>query len=539
MVTDDHNSITKKELQVVSNYEYQAMYPNSLFQEIRDSDWYSPNQPDSTLTDLIHRGHRGHVSFHRLSPTLKNDKGKPLFQDLYSLKATDVKEHFQKIAPDLQHDSFFSINGMNRGGWNPSRINPQFKGALRNGASVEYLTSCFVDIDCLNLGITVGTAIGQVIDASDQGQIPKPSIFVRSGNGLWLFWLLRAGRDDPAIGEKTNGPVRAFSNRICNWSRIQHKIFNIFARIGADKNAKDSARITRILGTQNMKTFLRTNAKVYSDIWLSCASCGQSSSIEVVAYTLEELALKFNVRQDMDETSWSRSKVAKISDPRYRLRGIKGSLHLWQKRLNGMLKLFSSRYGMNKRFRIGNRRKVALLYARCLFGAQERKDMNLIRESLERFNRNMMEQGHGVDRFDIINEVFESKGWERFKYFDLTIAQTLEITDEESQLCGLPTEAQANEAKLVKDSRKTRTQKRNERHLLIQEWAISAPLASVATSEAIFNHLTIGHGIDVSLRTVANDITFLVSSGRVPASKFGRKANDQTVEMFPLPQSEE
>lgn len=521
------------EVQVVSNDEYQAMYPDSLFPPIRDSDWYSPNQPDPTLTDLIHRGHRGHVSFHRLSPTLKNQKGKPLFQDLYSLKAKDVKEHFQKIAPDLQHDSFFSINGMNRAGVNDSRVRPEFKSALRNGSSVEYLTSCYCDIDCSNLGITVGTAIGQVIDASDQGRIPKPSIFVRSGNGLWLFWLLRADRDDPTIGEKTNGAVRAFTNRISTWSRIQHKILNIFASIGADKNARDSARITRILGTQNTKSFLRTNVKVHSDIWLSCTSCGQCASIEVVAYTLEELALKFEVCQIMDEDSWSRSKVARISDPRYRQRGINGSMRLAQIRLERMTKLFVFRSSMNKRFKIGTRRAVALLLARCLYGAQEQKDMDSIRQSLEQFSRKMMEHGHGLNSFDIVKEVFLSKGWERFKFFDLTIAQILEITDDESQLCGLPTEAQANKAKLVRDSRLSRTEKRNRRHLLIHEWMICAPSGSVATIDDIFNHLTHGHGIEVSMRTVANDISFLVSSGQVRASMFGRKANDQTVEMFP------
>ena len=434
------------EVQVVSNDEYQAMYPDSLFPEIRDSDWYSPKKPDPTLTDLIHRGHRGHVSFHRLSPTLKNQKGKPAFQDLYSLKAKDVKEHFQKIAPDLQHDSFFSINGMKTAGFNNSKVRSEFKSAFRNGSSVEYLTSCFVDIDCSNLGITVGTAIGQVIDASDQGRIPKPSIFVRSGNGLWLFWLLRAGRDDPTIGEKTNGAVRAFTNRISTWSRIQHKILNIFASIGADKNARDLARITRILGTQNTKSFLRTNVKVHSDIWLSCTSCDQSASIEVVAYTLEELALKFEVRQEMDEGSWSRSTVAKITDPRYRQKGIKGSMRLAQIRLDRLTKLFAIR-GTNKRFKIGTRRAVALLYARCLFGAQEKKDMDSIRQTLERFGRNMTEQGHGLNSFDIVKEVFLSKGWERFRYCDVTIARMLNVTDDEAQLCGLPTEAQANEAK--------------------------------------------------------------------------------------------
>ena len=208
-------------------------------------------------------------------------------------------------------------------------------------------------------------------------------------------------------------------------------------------------------------------------------------------------------------------------------------MRLAQIRLDRMTKLFAFRSSMNKRFKIGTRRAVALLYARCLFGAQEKKDMDSIRQDLERFGRKMMEHGHGVNSFDIIKEVFLSKGWERFKYFDLTIAQILEITDDESQLCGLPTEAQANEAKLVRDRRLSRPEKRNRRHLLIHDWAINAPSGSVATIDDIFNHLTHGHGIDVALRTVANDISFLVSSGRVPASKFGRKANDQTVEMFP------
>ncbi len=523
---------------IVTNDDYQSRTsPHSLFPEMKEGDWYSPNKPDPFLTDLIHRGHRGHVSFHRLSPTLKNDKGKPLFQDLYSLKANNVREHFETIAPDLQHDSFFSINGMNRGGWNPSRINPQFKSALRNGASVEYLTSCFCDIDCATLGITVGSAIGQVIDATDQGLIPKPSIFVRSGNGLWLFWLLRASQDNPVDGEQKNGAVRAHSNRIVTWTRIQHTILNTFADIGADKNARDTARITRILGTQNTKALIRTNAKIHSDIWLSCTSCG--SSLDVVAYTLEELALKFRVRQDLDDDVWKKSPIAQIADPRYRQRGINGSMRLAQVRLERMVKLFCLRAEQNKKFRIGSRRSVALLYARCLYGAQAKKDMNEIRDRLVRLHHGMMEHGHGINSFDVEKEVLKTRGWERLKYTDLLIAQILKVTDEESQWCGLPTEAQANDAKLVRDSRLSRTEKRNRRHLLIHEWAISAPRASVATIEAIFNHLTIGHGIDVALRTVANDIAFLVSSGRVPASKFGRKANDQTVEMFPLPQSEE
>ena len=109
----------------------------------------------------------------------------------------------------------------------------------------------------------------------------------------------------------------------------------------------------------------------------------------------------------------------------------------------------------------------------------------------------------------------------------------LNVTDDEAQLCGLPTEAQANEAKVIRDSRMSRTEKRNRRHLLIHEWMICAPSGSVATIDDIFNHLTHGHGIEVSMRTVANDISFLVSSGQVRASMFGRKANDQTVEMFP------
>lgn len=515
---------------VVSSDQYQAS--GTLFEQIKDEDFISPDRPDSLLTDLIHRRHRGSISFHRLSSTQKNKNGRALFENLYSLKAKDVQAHFARIAPDLAHDSFFSINGMNRGDWRASRVRPEFSGALRNKSSVEYLTACFVDIDCSTLGITVGNAIGQVIDASDSGMIPKPSIFYRSGNGLWLYWLLRAGRDDQSQGEESNGAPRAHANRLNTWTRIQFRISAIFNTLGADKNSRDCARITRVLGTVNAKASVLAKRDVRSDLWLSCKSCGSSS--EVVAYTLEELALKFAVRQDreMDDLSWSRTTVAKASDPRYRDRGIRGAIHLAKLRLERLTKLLALRDAVGKRVPIGKRRGVAMIYARFLFGAQERKNMDEIRRSLERLARSGMVQGHGVNAFDVVAEVFNTRGWERCRYSDLTIAERLDITDDESSVCGIPTVARASEEKLARDSKLSRTEKRSRRHLLIRDWATNAPSGSVATVENIYGHLVHAHGIEVSIRTVNNDIGFLVETDQVPASRFGRKAKNATKALF-------
>lgn len=526
------------QVQVLSNTEYSEMYPNSLFPEVRDSDWYSPKKPDPLLTDLIHRGHRGYVTFNRLSSSLKDKNGKPLFENLYSLKASEVTARFKEVAPDLEHDSYFSINGMNRAGWKTSKFNDQFKQPIRNRDSVQYLTSCFVDIDCASIGQTVGSVIGQIIDASDQGSIPKPSILCRSGNGIWLFWLLRADQDNPAEGERKNGAIRAYANRLNTWTRIQEDLLRTFSRmnVGLDNAVKDSARITRVLGTQNTKALIRTKIKTHSDIWLSCISC--DGQCNVIAYTLEELALKIGVRQDIDEGSWKTSQIAKASDPRYRDRAIKGSMRLAQIRLDRLTRLFSIRHGAGLKFKIGNRRTVALLYARVFYGAQEKKSLEAIVDHLGKFGRNMCEQGSGSNAFDAVKEVFqkpigEYQGWERHRYSDRTIANILQITDHESELCGIPTEAQAIERRRIEDKTLSRKEKRQRRQLLIRDWSLNTPSASIACIDDIFIHLTIGHGIECSRRTVANDINLLVSSGQVPASKFGRKPIDQTVPMFP------
>ena len=508
-------------VEVITNADYIRRHPNSLFPEITDDSWYSPDHPDPLLTDLIHRGHRGHISFHRLSTVAKNKNGKPIFENLYSLKAKDVREHFAKIAVDLTHDSFFSINGMNRSGWRASKVRPEFNDALRNGNSVEFLTSCFVDIDCKTLGVTVGQAIGSIIDASDMGRIPKPSIFVRSGNGVWLFWLLRAPVDSPDHGEKIGGPIRAFTNRINTWTRIQHQIMNIFADIGADKNARDTARITRILGTMNSKASITSTVSTRSDVWLACTS--QSGTVEVVAYTLEELATKFGVREDMDEVRWSAHPVAKLSDPRYRDRGIRGSKRLASIRLERFAKLLAHRNATGKKVPIGKRRAVALLYARLIHGAQEKKSIDIIAEHLGRLAYFGMEAGHGIHAFNAEREVLNTRGWERLRYSDLRIAEILEITENESIISGLPTIIQANASKLERDRRMSRPELRQRRYLLIRSLVMNSPVNTVHTIESTCDYLRHAHSLEVAQSTVARDIKLLLESEDNLSHKFGRK----------------
>jgi len=510
---------------VISQEEYLVSQGSSgfLFPTDDTSDWIAPDSPNPILTDLLHRGHRGCVTFHRLGEK-NNENGKQRWQDLYSIKAKNVREHFARCADDLNHDSYFSIHGMSRGANYFSSHRPELEGALRNKSNIEFLTSCWVDIDCHAKGITVGQAIGAVIDASDNGCIPSPSIFLRSGRGLWLFWMLRASMDDPSQGESTHTPPRAFANRIATWTSIEHKILSIFAHVGSDFNCRDTARVTRVLGTLNTKAIVPTR----TSIWLSCGSC--NGSTEVVAYTLDELAARFNVKVSQDDSQWKKSPVAKISDPRYRMQGFNGAKILAQKRLHRFTMLVNYRTVLGRLYPIGKRRPVVLLYARMLVGSGMDEPSNL-REAVDRFARNALQVGHDKDAFHI-DEVLNANRWQRLRYSDIRIAEILEPTEDESLISGIPTLAQAIQAKSIRDARMNRTEKRSRRHLLIRQRSQTLANTIASNVAEIHNYLVHAENIEVSIRTVANDIGFLVRTGQVQASRFGRQSPDESSKLF-------
>ena len=211
-----------------------------------------PDAPDVLPIIEMHRGHDGFVAFQRREA----DGG---VHPLFSVPAKELASVFpQFVAPHVGEESFYSINGMYRGGFQQSSVEPKFRSAKWGGRELRWLTACYVDIDHYKLGMTAGQAFGLVVDAQDRGTIPPVSMLTRSGQGLWCWWFLR---DD----DNPEHAVNAWGEAIATYRRIERQLVRTFASIEADSNATDPARITRVPGSLHRKAQVRTGYWLHHD----------------------------------------------------------------------------------------------------------------------------------------------------------------------------------------------------------------------------------------------------------------------------------
>jgi hypothetical protein len=97
-------------------------------------------------------------------------------------------------------------------------------------------------------------------------------MLVKSGNGLWLLWLVC----DPNAPDKPSG---AFTDRLDLYSRIQQSIIERLLPLGADPAARDATRRIRVPGS------LHSESESTVEWWIQ----GRADSGYI--YTLQELAL--------------------------------------------------------------------------------------------------------------------------------------------------------------------------------------------------------------------------------------------------------
>ena len=145
-----------------------------------------PTRLQHELIELIHR-HTGLITFHRVS-----SKG---FDDVFTIRATELSEYKEELAEYLRLNSYFSLNGFREPKPYESNFVPDLLRPLRKKQNIAYLTSCFTDIDfhddSCDLAESIQGACDDVRRMQAVGEIPPPSIVVESGRGIWLLWLLR------------------------------------------------------------------------------------------------------------------------------------------------------------------------------------------------------------------------------------------------------------------------------------------------------------------------------------------------------------
>jgi len=278
------------------------------------------------------RGHDGWVTFHRKSV---EKPGK--LDSLFAVRGADLRDYFPQFRELLDQDAYFSINGFWRTKpWGRSRHSPDgldLQYPDRTKKNLRWLTAVFADLDCYKLGISTGQAVGAVLDAQDAGQVPPPSMLVRSGQGVWAFWFLVADNDERALPP-------AFREKVDLWYLMQRRIGDLFAKFGSDADSRDASRITRIPGSINRKSGTRTEYALMFD------ADGQRR-----VYRLHELAERLEVREHR------RHKRRRIVDPDLSERGRSG----WQAKWLNYYEDFHRLWAMRGGFKVGQRNKAVCM----------------------------------------------------------------------------------------------------------------------------------------------------------------------------------
>lgn len=126
----------------------------------------------------------------------------------------------------------------------------EFKRPNRRMMNLLRMGVCFIDLDFYNSDCSFKSSQHLVesllMHCNDIG-LPLPSIIIDSGRGAYAKWIL-------------DRPVPAAA--LPRWNAVQRLLLDKVEGFGADRNAADSSRVLRIVGTRNSK-----NGKPVSILW--------------------------------------------------------------------------------------------------------------------------------------------------------------------------------------------------------------------------------------------------------------------------------
>lgn len=363
-----------------------------------------PTGPDVRPIIELHRGNDGYVAFQR-----KRVDG--TFERVCSVRASELDQLFPEfIAPHVDEESYFTINASfirPRDLAQRSELIPELPKARWGSSMLRYLTTCYIDLDCYKMDLTVGQCLGWCVDAQDRGVFPPVSLYMRSGKGLWAFWMLHEDND-----EDTRNPVRAWPEKISTYRRIERQLLRLFADVGSDAKAVDPARITRVPGSLHRGSGRRV------DYWFQLDQDGRSFS-----YRLDELAVLVGV----NPTRYGPG-LRKAVDPAASEKAKKGYDALNKQRLSKLLNLIAERGFIDQ----GARNHAALLLASFMHRA--RVDEEELIRSVTKFGQNQCRPA--LSDPEIQDAIRKRKQYPKFSNY--TIADWLTITPEEAELIGWP-----------------------------------------------------------------------------------------------------
>jgi hypothetical protein len=224
---------------------------------------------DSILA--IHRDPRGYIGFVRkpdpAAPPRLDKCGRPYsFENLFSIRADDLRSMFPALAQWLTHDSYFTVNAYFRAAPYTNRTTGR-ADVWRKEKHLRTLTACYSDIDAgrpesdePGAALSWRQALHEAGCLADMGIIPQPSIFARSGRGVYLFWLLKDDKDPAKLPCAWPEKIELYKaiNRALDARLREH-------RLPADLAAIDAARVLRVPGSIHRKAVQRVKYVIQAD----------------------------------------------------------------------------------------------------------------------------------------------------------------------------------------------------------------------------------------------------------------------------------
>jgi len=117
----------------------------------------------------------------------------------------------------------------------------------RNQKNITALSTICVDLDVGRPGtMTAGAAIGLTFDMAERGEIPMPSMYARSGRGLYVLWLIRQ--------ESSYKPPPTTLDNINRSNMAVSELLRRLASMEADHKSKDYSGWFKRHGTTDTKT---------------------------------------------------------------------------------------------------------------------------------------------------------------------------------------------------------------------------------------------------------------------------------------------
>jgi hypothetical protein len=169
----------------------------------------------------------------------------------------------------------------------------------------------------------------------ESGHLPKASIIVKSGRGMWLLYLLHDHRDP-------SRPPGAFPEKLEQYFSLQRAIVERLAPLGADPGARDAVRHIRIPGS------LHTGTEETVQWWI------QGEGAAAYSYSLTQFCQLFGVSPAKRHIK----KQMAVEGPE-KEKHRRGWLALNRRRLRQFGLLRSMRGGFSK----GCRNSAAMIYA--------------------------------------------------------------------------------------------------------------------------------------------------------------------------------